>query len=142
MDNYEKKVKENIKRNKKYLNEFKSWLNEKDLTEKTINKHFNNAEFYLNDYLNYYDVYSMEKGLDKLNSFLGDWFIRKCLYASKTSIKEMAASIKKFYQCMQENNHVSLENYKSLCREIRDNMEIWLESLEEYDDGTFFDFIL
>ena len=28
---------------------------------------------------------------------------------------------------------------KFLYEEIKDNMEFWLESLEEYDNGTYFD---
>ena len=38
---WEKKVKANIKRNEKFIKEFTSWLEEKDLAKKTIIKLFN-----------------------------------------------------------------------------------------------------
>lgn len=62
--------KENTKRNKKYLKEFEKWLNKKGLANKTIRKHLNNTELFINDYLNYYDITKVEDGLDEIFSFL------------------------------------------------------------------------
>lgn len=139
MFDYDIKVEENIKRNKKYIKEFEKWLNNKGLVKKTIRKHLNNVDLYINDYLNYYDITKVEDGINEIDTFFSDWFIRKCMWSSKTSIKETAASIKKFYQCMSEHNYINKEDYKILCEEIKDNMEFWLESLEEYDNETYFD---
>ena len=50
MDNYERKLEKNKKRNKFYIKEFEIWLKEKNLSPKTIQKHINNIELYLNDY--------------------------------------------------------------------------------------------
>ena len=61
---YEKKIDENIKRNKKYINGFEKWLNEKGLVNKTIKKHISNAELFINDYLSYYDITKAEDGLN------------------------------------------------------------------------------
>ena len=138
MDNYEKDVELNIKRNEKFINEFEEWLREKHLTEKTIKKHINNIYLYLNDFLNYYEIIQMEKGVYRVYEFLGDWFIRKCLWASKNSIKENAASIKKFYKCMSIKEYVSIEEYELLCDDLREEMDIYLESLEDYDNGIYY----
>lgn len=138
MENYEKQRKLNEKRNQKYLNDFKKYLKNQKLSEKTINKHVDNVKFYLNQYLTYYDIIKMEDGIEEIGSYLGDWFIRKCLWSSKSTIKENAASIKKFYKCMSELNYITKEDYESLCWIIKDNMEIWLESMDDYDSGTFF----
>lgn len=138
MDNYEEKIKENIKRNKKFIKEFKKWLKGKNLSDKTIKKHVSNVEFYLDDFLNYYDITKMEDGCLMIDDFLGDWFIRKCMWSSKTSIKENAASIKKFYQCMNELGYVSDDDYKGLCFIIKEGMEYWLEELEMYDNDDYF----
>lgn len=81
----------------------------------------------------------MEDGVHSVHSFLGGWFIEKCLWASKTSIRENAASIKKFYQCMSEKNYVSNEDYKSMCEFIKEEMEDYLNLLESFDDGTYYD---
>lgn len=142
MNNYEeweKKVEENHKRNKKFINEFEKWLNRKGLVKKTISRHVNNASLYINDYLNYYDADKMENGVHLVNGFLDGWFIEKCLWSSRNSLKETAASIKKFYECMSEKGYVSYDDYKQLCREIKNNMDEYLKQMDAFDDDTYYD---
>lgn len=141
-DNYkdwEKKVEANHKRNDKFIQEFEEWLNQKGFVKKTIRKHINNASLYINDYLNYYDAEKMEDGIYSVHGFLDGWFIEKCLWSSRNSLKETAVSIKKFYECMSEKEYVSTDDYKSLCREIKDNMNEYLEQMDAFDDGTYYD---
>ena len=141
-DNYkdwEKKVEANHKRNNKFIQEFEEWLHQKGFVKKTIRKHINNASLYINDYLNYYDAEKMEDGVYSVHGFLDEWFIEKCLWSSRNSLKETAASIKKFYECMSEKEYVSTDDYKSLCREIKDNMNEYLEQMDAFDDGTYYD---
>ena len=135
MGNYEVELEKNIKRNKKFINEFEKWLIAQKLGNKTIRKHLNNIDLFINDYVNYYEVTKMEDGISSAYSFLNDWFIRKCAWSSVTSIKETAASIKKFYQCMSEKGYVSSEDYKFLCRMIKDNMDNFIDSFMEYEEG-------
>ena len=142
MDNYkdwEKKVEANHKRNDKFIQEFEEWLNQKGFAKKTIRKHINNASLYINDYLNYYYAEKMEDGVYSVHGFLDGWFIEKCLWSSRNSLKETAASIKKFYECMREKEHVKKDDYKSLCREIKDNMDEYLEQMDAFDEGTYYD---
>ena len=116
---------------------FEKSLEEKQLTTKTIRKHVSNIDFYLNDYLTYYDeIIKMEDGTQHTGSFLGDWFIRKAIWASKSSIKEMASSLKKFYEYMSALGFVKTSDYQEMCYEIKDNMDLYLENLEDYDNGT------
>lgn len=138
LDEREKQLKENTKRNENYLKMFEKSLEEKQLTTKTIRKHISNIDFYLNDYLTYYDeIIKMEDGTQYTRSFLGDWFIRKAMWASKSSIKEMASSLKKFYEYMSALGFVKISDYQEMCYEIKDNMDRYLENLEDYDNGTF-----
>lgn len=138
LDEREKQLKENTKRNEDYLKMFEKSLEEKQLTTKTIRKHVSNIDFYLNDYLTYYDeIIKMEDGTQYTGSFLGDWFIRKAIWASKSSVKEMASSLKKFYEYMSALGFVKISDYQEMCYEIKDNMDLYLENLEDYDNGTF-----
>lgn len=139
MMDYDEKVEENEKRNEKYINEFENWLTEKGLATKTIKKHLNNVDLYINSYLNYYDITKAEEGMNQIYSFLNGWFIEKCLWSSRNSLKETAASIKKFYQYMSEYNYVSLEDYKDMCILIKDNMDNFLEQVDAFDNGTYYD---
>ena len=138
---WEKKVEQNVKRNKKFISEFENWLNEKNLVKKTIRKHINNASLYINDYLNYYDAEKMEDGVYSVHGFLDGWFIEKCLWSSRNSLKETAASIKKFYECMSEKEYITKDAYRLLCREIKDNMDEYLEQMDAFDNGTYYDML-
>ncbi len=138
LDERENQLKENTKRNEDYLKMFEKSLEEKQLTAKTIRKHVSNIDFYLNDYLTYYDeIIKMKDGTQYTGSFLGDWFIRKAMWASKSSIKEMSSSLKKFYEYMSALGFVKISDYQEMCYEIKDNMDLYLENLEDYDNGTF-----
>lgn len=96
MKDYELKVEQNRKRNEKFIKEFEDWLIEKVLVKKTIRKHVNNIDLYINDYLKCYDITKMEDGMSSVHSFLDGWFIEKCLWVSRNSLIETASSIKKF----------------------------------------------
>ena len=139
MDEYEIKIETNKKRNEKYVKEFEKWLKEKDLVDKTIRKHLANVDLFINDYLNYYYIIKVEDGMDEVYSFLSGWLIEKCLWTSKNSLKETAASIKKFYQYMSENNYVRAEDYKEMCYDIKMNMDEIFDNLDAFDNGTYYD---
>ena len=139
MDNYEEELKKNEKRNEKFLKEFSEWLDSKNLSPKTKKNHLGNVEFYLNDYLNYYEVTKMEEGIFEVFGYLNGWFIEKCAFASRTSIKENAASIKKFYQCMSEKEYVKVQDYKKLCMILRESMDEFFDNLDAFDNGTYWD---
>lgn len=140
---WEKKVNENHKRNVKFIKEFEEWLlTEKKLSKKTVSKYASNARFYINEFLNYYDAYQMEEGCKCVSDYLGSWFIEKCLWSSKNQIKETARSIKKFYECMSEKGYVKKEDYEYLCDDIKDGMDTFLERMDDYDNGTFYDIYL
>lgn len=135
MIDYDKQVNENIERNEKFIDEFKGWLKDKKLGDKTINRHISNVDFYLNEYLCYYDFQTMEGGLLEVGIFLRGWYIEKCMWVSKTSIKEMAASLKKFYHCMSELGYVEKDNYDILCDELKDSVEEAIDMLDLEEDA-------
>lgn len=134
-------VEDNIKENKRYLKEFKNYLENQSLSKKTINKHYLNVELYLNNYLNYYEPRRMHEGIYCINEYLGGWYIRKCLFATRNSIKESSTSIKKFYKCMLECGYVKKEDYDNLCETTKMCLDEWLDSLDDYDNGDYFYFI-
>lgn len=139
MENIEKKIKENQTKNKKFIKEFEEWLKEKSLSDKTIKKHISNVDIFINDYLNYYDIETAEEGITSVYSFLNGWFIEKCMWATPYTTKEEAASIKKFYAYMSEKGYVEKEDYKFLCEELKDSMDEILDTLEAFDNGTYYD---
>ena len=97
---------------------------------------------FINDYLNYYDIVKAENGLEEVFPFLNGWFIEKCMWSSRNSLKETVASLKKFYQYMSENNYVNVNDYKETFDFIKDNMNELLESVDEFNDfdDDYYDF--
>ena len=110
------------------LEEFDQWLSSKGLTESTVDRHCDNVEFYVNEYLLYERPQPAKEGVFSVGLFLGDWFIRKTTWASQTAIKENARSLKKFYAFMVHKGEVRQEDLDSLNKEIRDEMSEWLKA--------------
>lgn len=132
---YEKEVKTIQKENEEYLQAFQDDLKAKNLSDKTIEQHINNMDFYLNEYLVHYTPLRMVRGVHEIDGYLGNWFIRKCLWSSASSIKGTAASIKKFYKCMLEHQFIEKDDYDFLCFVIKEEMETWLDHVHRYDAG-------
>ena len=135
-EKYERDCKKIRKANEDLLNEFEAWLKVAGFTEKTINKHVRNMDFYLNEFLLYEDAIEAKDGAGDVGMFLGYWFIRKAMWASKPSIKGNATSLKKFYTFMYENGLIKKEELTDLKQEIKEEMPEWLATLERYDDPS------
>lgn len=133
-NDYEKELTRIRQVNDELLELFEKDMLKDGLTEKTIHRHLTNVDFYLNTFLLREDICSMEDGLYMLSQFLGNFFIRKCMWSTPGTIKSTAASIKKFYKCMLNHGKIEKEDYSSLCSLIRDEMDIWQADCEAYND--------
>ncbi|MCI9023877.1 MAG: recombinase [Dorea sp.] len=131
---YEKECKGIRETNEELLELFESDMTDWGLSDKTINRHLSNVNFYLNDYMLYGDAVPMEDGVHMLDMFLGDFFIRKCMWSTPATIKSTAASIKKFYQCMLKHGKIEKEDFEYLCAEIKDKMDEWQTNCAIYND--------
>ncbi|NOX08707.1 MAG: recombinase [Gammaproteobacteria bacterium] len=124
------------KANECLLMEFEAWLKSSGLSEKTINNHVSNIDFYVNDYLLYDDITEAKDGASSVSMFLGYWFIKKAMWASRSTIKGNATSLKKFYTFMHEKKQIDKEDLSDLKEVIKEDMSEWLASLERYDDPS------
>jgi len=133
-EQYEQDCERIIKDNEKLLNEFEKWLSDKKLSPKTIANHRNNVDFYINTFLLHEEAIDASDGVYEVDLFLGFWFIKKAMWASKSTIKNNATSIKKFYEFMLEKGNIDEEAYKELKEEIKTNMREWLDTMDRYDN--------
>lgn len=131
---YEKRCKEIREENAEFLRIFEEDLKLKGLSEKTISRHVFNVDFYINEYLLREDARAMEEGVAAIDMFLGDFFIRKCMWSTPGTIKSTAASIRKFYNSMLNHGKVKKSSYEFLCSEIKDGMEMWQADCAMYND--------
>ena len=139
-DSLKRREKEILNDNENHLAGFEKWLKNKGFSPKTISTHVSNVDFYINNYLCYYDICDVKKGADKIDGFLGSWFIRKALWSSCAHIKSNAAGIKKFYSYLLENNVVEQDDYDDLCETIKECMPDWLDKMRRYDEMIFGDY--
>lgn len=131
-EEYEEKCREIRRQNEELLKLFESDM--ASLSPKTIQKHLDNVDFYINNYLLREDALTMENGVAYLDSFLGYFFIRKCMWSTLATIKGTAASIKKFYKCMLDHGKLKKEQYECLCSEIKDSLQQWMDDCAQYND--------
>ncbi len=131
---YEKECQEIRETNEELLELFEKDMMDKGLADKTINRHLSNVDFYINEYMLREDAMPMEDGVGMLDMFLGDFFIRKCMWSTPASIKSTAASIKKFYRCMLDHGKIGKDEYEYLCSVIKEKMEEWQATCAIYND--------
>ena len=117
-----------------HLSGFEKWLENSGLAAKTICKHVSNAEFYINDFLCYYDAQDARHGCYCAGSFLGDWFIRKAMWASCSGIKSYAASFEKFYAYLLSVGVIEQKDLDYLCYDTKASLPDWLAEMRRHDD--------
>lgn len=136
-EEFEKQCDDIRKGNAKLLRDFRKWLKNKNLGEKTVKKHVGNIDFYINTFLLREEPVEAKDGADSVNMFLGYWFIREAMWSSVTSIKENASSLKKFYTYLHEIGIVEKSDLEELKETIKENMDHWLNTMEHYLDDDF-----
>ena len=136
---YERACKKIREENTQLLAEFEQWLSDKGLAEKTIGRHVENLVFYIDTYLLNEDAVPAKNGASHVSHFLGYWFIRKAMWASPSSIKENAASLRKFYTFIREQGKISADDLQDLQETIKEGMPEWVGTVERYDDPDITD---
>ena len=115
---------------------YKEELERSGLSDKTITRHISNIEHYLNRYIVDYCGERFNKGIEYIGEYLGNFFIRKCMWSTPQQIGSTATSIKKFYKCMLNNGKISEDDYEMLCSEISFGLDEWKEDCAIYNDPT------
>ena len=123
--------------NERYLDIFERDLTGAGLARSTINRHLDDVAFYINDFLLYYDINRMEAGCAQVNGFLGDFFIRKCMWSTPAAIRQYCASLKKFYKSMLDAGLIQQTSYDQLLDEIKYGKEEWCDRCEAFNGGSF-----
>jgi site-specific recombinase XerD len=130
-DSYDAQVQAIRVYNQPILDDFRAWLEQSGLAEKTVRNHVDNIDFFT-EYLVY------QEPLQKLDEadgsdvwmFLGDWFPRKAMWASESSVKSNMASFKKFFQWMGETGRVSPETVDDVLSTLKEGRDEFLEAAE------------
>ena len=125
-ENYEVDEKIFRKENNKLLAKFRLWLSKSGLKEKTIRKHSQTIEFYINDYLLYSECIPAKDGISAVSGYFNSFFPRKAMWSNKSSTKANVASLKKFYKFLAEVGEIDIVEYHILLNTIKEEMHEWL----------------
>jgi len=135
-EEYERELNQIREKNNALIVAFESSLLEKGLSEKTVYKHCENIDFYINEFLLYETPKAPAEGVEEVEMFLGYWFIRKALWASESSIRSNAASLKKFYDFLAERGEVDPQKVQEMKRTIKERLPQWIATVKRYDDPS------
>ncbi len=132
-DTYEQRVQAIQGANQPILDGFEHWLKQAGLSKPTIKAHVDNMRFF-GRYLLWYG-YSLRR-LDEASEgdvydFLEDWFPRKALWASVSSMKVYLASFKKFFTWMGETGLVTPETVEDVRSTLKDSRSLFLRKVAE-----------
>lgn len=126
---YERIMKEVQANNAQILTEFKNYLaNSAGLSKKVVNKHANNVDLFINQFMLYYTIKTPLKMADDVADYLSDWFPRKVAY-SPNEIKSNATSIKKFAKFMEVAGELSQSDGKRAKAAIKMGTELGVEQM-------------
>jgi hypothetical protein len=124
----------------------------KGLSEETASAHAHQIEFFALHYLRDYEDKSLldASGMN-IESYLGDWYIRKVLNSSKSDIRSILAAFKKFFKFLYEKQEIGKEQLDDLLEacanpqryirrfdsyfELDPESETWEEDFEEWSMG-------
>jgi len=129
---YDERVQAINSYNQPILEDFRAWLEQSRLTGKTIENHVDNIEFFTH-YLVYYEPLTKLDEADGSDiwMFLTDWFPRKAMWSSVTSVKSYIASFKKFFNWLGETGRISPEVVADVLTTLKEGRDEFLEAVEE-----------
>lgn len=116
--------------NSSYLHLFESDLH--GLAPKTIKRHLQNMDFFLNTYLVFDETHplTMEEGVNSIDDFLG-YFLEEKTYFPDSTKRSVVASLRKFYKSMAAHGKITPEQYEDVVESLRDGGAEYKELLEE-----------
>lgn len=133
-EDYDSRVKAIRAYNQPILESFEAWLVQTGLSPKTVKKQVEDIDFF-GEYLVYYD--DPLKRLDEADEgdvyrFLADWFPRKALWSSPSSVKAYLTSFRKFFSWLGETGRVSDQVVSEVLSTLKEEREIFLEAVAVY----------
>ncbi|MDN5371230.1 MAG: hypothetical protein PWR19_276 [Carnobacterium sp.] len=117
---------------KKYM------IDVKDLSGKTVKRHIEHLDFYLNIYLAEYEKVTPINSVESIENFLGNFFVRKNLMSSHTSLKQNGSALKKLYQFLYDAGEISKIKFTEINEFIRTGLQEGEEYLSFIDDESWF----
>jgi len=135
MSDYDQEIGKIRVYNQPILDEFRIWLEKSGLVQKTVKNHVENIDFFA-EYLVYYQPLSKldEAENGDVYSFLSDWFPRKAMWASESSIRSNMASFRKYFKFLRESGRIEKEVEDDVRETLKEKKDEFLAAVE-FDDS-------
>jgi site-specific recombinase XerD len=132
-ETYEQRVHALQFANQPILDGFERALKQSGLSEQTIKDHRDNIEFFAHYLLLYaYSLRRLDEATERnVYDFLEDWFPRKALWASVSSMKIYLASFKKFFTWMGASGLVAPEIVEDVLSTLKESRNLFLRKVAE-----------
>jgi site-specific recombinase XerD len=132
-DTYEQQVQAIQHANQPILDGFEHSLKQSGLSEQTIKDRVDSVRFFARYLLLYaYSLRRLDEATEgNVYDFLEDWFPRKALWASVSSMKVDLASFKKFFTWMGETGLVAPETVADVLSTLKDSRNLFLRKVAE-----------
>ena len=132
-ETYEQRVHAIQRANQPILDGFEKSLKQAGLSEQTIKAHVDNMRFFGRYLLLYaHSLRRLDEATEgNVYDFLEDWFPRKALWASVSSMKVYLASFKKFFKWMGETGLVAPETVEDVRSTLKDSRNLFLRKVTE-----------
>jgi site-specific recombinase XerD len=133
VDTYEQRVQAIQRVNQPILDGFEHSLKQARLSEQTIKAHVDNIRLFARYQLWYgYSLRRLDEATEgDVYDFLEDWFPRKALWASVSSMKLYLASFKKFFTWMGATGLVAPETVEDVRATLKDSRTLFLRKVAE-----------
>lgn len=128
-------------RNAELLDIFERWLLEQGLSAKTIRKHLDNVDRFINGYLA--DAGGAleipgpadEAVPEDIDGFLADWLLYEEDRRPLEAVEFHIASLQKFYLCLEEMGEMPVEDAGEMRRLLQGDRGYYLEIARDFEEG-------
>jgi site-specific recombinase XerD len=132
-ETYEQRVQVIQRANQPILDGFERSLKQAGLSAQTIKDYVDNMRLFAHYLLLYaYSLRRLDEATEgNVYDFLEDWFPRKALWASVSSMKVYLASFKKFFKWMGATGLVAPQTVEDVLSTLKDSRNLFLRRVAE-----------
>lgn len=92
--------------------------------------------FFGNEYLLNYESQNLLEGLSSFSSFVGDWFIRKCMWSDESSLRDNLAAYDAFIKYLTETDQLPQDQGEEYLIE-KDERQLYVLRVKYYSNPEF-----
>ena len=122
-----------INENEKLIQQFEVYLTSQNLSPKTIKKHCDNVDFFLNTYSTREEILKLKDTIIIVNDYFSYFLPFKTMFGSVNDTKTQITSLKKFYKYLLDINILHKNDYDCFLLVIKENKQNWFDVYDNED---------